>query len=156
MECFAPPGRNSCPGQFVRVTNISASLGEGMQTLIDRFEKPSACRAPVMSTILKKPGVCRVPAFSRLSPLEEDNVLRGRAAGDSPTEVAELLDRDLSSVVRHDQRLESPERAQPKSVGLPAALIAKRIDLFVLRRQHAKATFRLVALVLRLVCSPHV
>ena len=40
--------------------------------------------------------------------------------------------------------------------GLPAALIAKHIDLFVLRQQHAKATFRLVALVLRLVCSPHV
>ena len=97
-----------------------------------------------------------MPAFSHLSPLGEDDVLRRRAAGDSPTEMAEVLDRDLSSVVHHVQRLESPERAQPKPVGLPAALIAKHVDLFVLRQQYARATFRLVALVLRLVCSPHV
>ena len=130
MECFAPPSRNSCPGQFVRVTHVSASLGERMQAIEDRLEKPSACRAPVMKTILKKPSACRVPAFSHLSPLGEDDVLRRRAAGDSPTEMAEVLDRDLSSVVHHVQRLESPERAQPKPVGRPAALTAKQVDLF--------------------------
>ena len=118
MECFAPPSRNSSSSQFVRVTRPLASLGKSMPT-------------KVMKTVLKKPSACRVPAFSHFPPVEKDDVLRRRATGDSPAEFASVLVRDLSFVVRRFQRLASPKRAQPKSVGRPATLTAKQVDLVV-------------------------
>ena len=85
----------------------------------------------VMKTCVKKAMKKQKASFTHLTASEKDCLSRLQDEGKSPSQVAELLGRDLSSVNRHFQRNSNPPKKAPKSVGRPAALTEKQIDRVV-------------------------
>jgi hypothetical protein len=85
----------------------------------------------VMKTVLKKGMKKQEPSFTHFSEAEKDRLRRLQDEGKSPSKVAELLGRDLSSVNRHFNRNMLPPKKLPKPVGRPPALTEKQIDRVV-------------------------
>jgi hypothetical protein len=87
----------------------------------------------VMKKILKKGKVeKKVPVYTHYTDTEKALLQTWQEEGKTPTEVADLLGRDLSSVARHfkDDGPSSSKKAM-KKVGRPPALTEKRIDRVV-------------------------
>jgi hypothetical protein len=85
----------------------------------------------VMKTVLKKGMKKQEPSFTHFSEAEKDRLRRLQDEGKSPSKVAELLGRDLSSVNRHFNRNMLPPKKLPKPVGRPPALTEKQNDRVV-------------------------
>jgi len=85
----------------------------------------------VTKTVLKKGMKKQEPSFTHFSEAEKDRLRRLQDEGKSPSKVAELLGRDLSSVNRHFKRNMLPPKKLPKPVGRPPALTEKQIDRVV-------------------------
>jgi IS30 family transposase len=85
----------------------------------------------VMKTVLKKGMKKQEPSFTHFSEAEKDRLRRLQDEGKSPSKVAELLGRDLSSVNRHFNRNMLPPKKLPKPVGRPPARTEKQNDRVV-------------------------
>ena len=70
-----------------------------------------------------------MPTFKHMSDEEIGLLRRWHGEGKGPTEIAELLGRDRSTIVRRVARLSSRKKARP--VGRPVKLTKEKIDLLV-------------------------
>ncbi|CAE8720920.1 unnamed protein product [Polarella glacialis] len=68
-------------------------------------------------------------AFRHYSGEEKEFLAKWHEEGKTPTEIAELLGRDLSSVFRHVKAMSSKKKAKP--VGRPPSLSSKEVDRIV-------------------------
>jgi hypothetical protein len=86
---------------------------------------------PVMKIMkVRKVAMKKKPRakYTHFSQEEKDRLHKLQDEGKSPSRVAELLGRDLSSVNRHFQRNAAPTKKAPKPVGRPPALSEKQVD----------------------------
>ena len=108
--------------QQVKLNQYPAAMA--MKMMAKMMKK---CPKKVKKTMKKK--------FTHFNTTEKDCLRRLQNAGKSPSEVALLLDRDLSAVNRHFQRNAQPAKAT-KPVGHPPALTEKQVDRVVERVEH--------------------
>ena len=83
----------------------------------------------VHKNIMKRKGNQGATGYTHYSTAEKDLLRRLQDKGKTPSEIAELMDRDISSVNRHFQCNVSKTKVRP--VGRPKALTEKQIDKLV-------------------------
>ena len=86
--------------------------------------------AKVTKSVAKKGMKKKEPRFKHFSTVENECLRRLQKKGKSPAQVAELMDRDLSSVNRHFKTNKATTKTR-KPVGRPPALTEKQIDRVV-------------------------
>jgi len=109
----------------------------------------------VMKTAMKKKSARR-SGYTLFSQDEKDQLRRLQDRGKTPTQVAELMDRDLSSVNRHFQRNTGQLKPAARPVGRPPALTEEQVDKVVKRTEKMIATangeYQITASMIRTAC----
>lgn len=85
----------------------------------------------VMKSHLKKAKIKRPSGYTLMSADEKDQLRQLQDKGKTPTQVAELMGRDLSTVNRHFKRNSGELPVSKRSVGHPPSLTPKQIDRLV-------------------------